>query len=390
MKILINLTKELKFFYKFLSIHTILVGLFQVLLPSFLWSLGIGIVKLSMFIAITGLGFVISLIIWEWIYHKYSFQKIIIISFVVQIIFMSFVFNENSYLFILAILNGAYNCFFWISQRALFFDTINADNSGKRFGNFQIFVAIMLNISVIIGAVLLEKFGFSGVYVVSTLVAILAIVFYLKKENSVSVNHNRSVPLKVKEIIFFNDKFGSKYVFFIDGLFLFLESYFWVVSLFIISRESFLTLGVLIVSLAGILAIIFYLIKNIIDKYSKNIIYKIGVLMYLLSWLLRTQIEAGQELLDMFFLVIIITFNTAFFRLAFNKRFFDIAKYSHNHSYLFIKSYQSQSFIAISFAIIAIMATQVDNFHTVLTNSYFMAAILAVSYFFYKEPKPEV
>ncbi len=395
-----KLTKELKFFYKFLSVHTILVGLFQILLPSFLWSKGISIANLAIFIAITSLGFIVALIMWEKIYHKYSFKKIIIISFIVQIIFMSIIFSENStkdlifdesnylFLIILAILNGVYNCFFWITQRALFFDTINTDNSGRRFGNFQIFVAVMLNINIIIGAVLLEKLGFYAVYIVSTSVAIIAILFYAKS-GSVYVNHHQNKPLKIKEIIFFKDKFGSKYVFFVDGLFLFLESYFWVISLFIISRESFLTLGTLIVSLAIILAVIFYLIKNIIDKYSRNIIYKVGVFMYLLSWLLRTQVEEGQELLNIFLLVITITFSTAFFRLAFNKRFFDIAKHTNNHSYLFIKSYQSQSFIALFFVTIAVIASQVNSLHTILTGSYFMAAILSLSYLFYKDPKTQ-
>ena len=389
MMIFTNLTREFKSFYQFLTIHTILVGLFQVLLPSYLWSNGIGIVKLSLFISVTAVGFVVSLFIWELIYHKYSFSKIIIISFVVQIIFMTLVFkhNNNLSLFFLAILNGSYNCFFWITQRAMFFETISTVNSGRKFGNFQIFVAVLLNIGIVVSAVMLDKYGFFGVYISTVLISVLAVLFYISNKKDISINYFNSRPLKIREILTFKDKFGSRIVFFIDGLFLFLESYFWIISLFIISRESFLTLSFLIVSIAVLLAIVFYFIKSVIDKIAKKTIYVTGVFLYALSWIFRTHIGDNHELLYTFLLLIGITFATAFFRLAFNKRFFDIAKKTNKHNYLLIKSYQSQFFIVIFFLVIAYLAILAPDFNIVLTNSYFIAAILSSFYLLYKEPK---
>ncbi len=390
MKILTNLDAEFKHFYKFLGIHTFLVGLFPVLLPSFLWKMDIGIALLSLFISITGLGFICSLWLWERVHQNFSFKTIIIGSFLVQIAFMSSVLTEKTWLFLplLALLNGAYNCFFWITQRALFFETIELHNSGRKFGNFQIFVAGMLNLSIVISAILLEKNGFIGVYILTTSISVIAILLYLinKNPSSISIKLKQHPPLSLSVIKNFKDQFRSRLIFLLDGLFLFLESYFWLVSLFIISHESFLTLSLWIVSLTAIFAVIFYLIKNTIDYLSKNLIYNIGVLLYSLSWVLRMQVNEEHTLINLFLLLIAITFSTSFFRLAFNKRFFDIAKITKEHQYLFLKSYWSQLFIALIFALIAFIATYITNFQTILHGSYFVAALLTLNYFFYKQP----
>ena len=186
MKILTNLDAEFKYFYKFLGIHAFLIGLFPVLLPSFLWKMDIGIVALSLFISITGLGFICSLWLWERMRQKFSFKTIIVTSFLIQIAFMSSVLSAETWVFLplLALLNGAYNCFFWITQRALFFETIGTHNSGRKFGNFQIFVAGMLNLSIAISAILLEKNGFISVYILATSISAIAILLYLINKNS--------------------------------------------------------------------------------------------------------------------------------------------------------------------------------------------------------------
>ena len=111
-----------------------------------------------------------------------------------------------------------------------------------------------------------------------------------------------------------------------------------------------------------------------------------GVLLYSLSWILRMQVDEKNTLMHLFLLLLAITFGTSFFRLAFNKRFFDIAKITKEHEYLFLKSYWSQLFISLIFALIAFSATYITDFQSVLRVSYFIAALLALSYFFYKQP----
>ncbi|MBE8162586.1 MAG: MFS transporter [Bdellovibrionaceae bacterium] len=379
---------KLKQFYQFLSLHSFLVGLFPVLMPSFLWKKGIGLTELSVFIAISGLGFVVALSSWETIHNRYSFKRLMIISFLLQIGLMSMFFFQGQFFFLigLALLNGMTNCFFWITQRALFFETIEFGNSGRRFGNMQIFLALIINISIAIGVVLLEQVGFVGVYTVFFLVAMGAIIYYLLLKNPPTLTKDlvKAMPLGFKEVLFFSDRWRSEKVFWLDGLFLYLESYFWIISLFLIARESFLTLGFLIVSVAGILAIIFYFIKNLIDKMHSQIVYLASVILYAASWGLRAVVDEKLPLVYLFFLLVSITFFTSLFRLAYNKRFFDIAQQGSKHRYLFIKSYLSQIFIMLSFTAIAITSFLMEGSLLLLKYIYILAILLSAGYFFYR------
>lgn len=386
-----QLPLEFKQFYQFLSLHSFLVGLFPVLMPSFLWKKGFSITELAIFIAISGASFVLSLWAWDRIHKIYSFKFIIFISFLAQILLMNLFFFQDHFFFltVLALLNGAANCFFWITQRALFFETIELSNSGKNFGNFQIFVAIILNISIATGAILLSWFGFIGVYILSMLISLGAVIFYFKLKNPPVLAKNLLMAnsVRLKDVVFFFDKYNSKKIFLLDGLFLYLESYFWVISLFLIAHESFLKLGFLIVGVAGILAVIFYLIKNLIDKINSQVVYLLGVIFYSLSWVLRSLADEKLSLMYLFFLLTGITFFTAFFRLAYNKRFFDIAKKTSQHKYLFVKSYCSQIFIVFSFLLIAFVSTKIENPRLLLKYTYIIAAILSTGYFFYQSKK---
>ena len=94
-------------------------------------------------------------------------------------------------------------------------------------------------------------------------------------------------------------------------------------------------------------------------------------------------------LIYLFLILICITFCTTVFRLAFNKRFFDIAQTSTRHHYLFIKSYWSQAFIAVSFSVIAFSAYHSVEATEILDATYIVAAILSVIYLFYKPPLSE-
>ncbi len=394
-QILSKLSSNYRQFYKFLSLHTFLTSLFPVLLPSFLWMRGYRLTEVAIFIAISGLSFVCALKIWERLSKGRSFKEIILLSFILQILLVSGIFIENQTVFLLtvAICNGAVNCFFWISQRVLFFETIGKHNAGRQFGNMQITMALLLNLGIAFGAFMLEKVHFEGVYLVFVIIAGTALFLYAfsKKTPDLPTIITSSKPLTNKQIIGFKDNYRSIAVFGLDGLFLYLESYFWIISLYLIAHESFLKLGLLIISLALILAIIFYWIKNIIDATRKQLIYNVAVCLYGLSWLLRAWVDDQTSLLMLFVMLTSLSFFTALFRLSFNKRFFNIAKVSGQHDYLFIKSYHSQLFVAIAFFIIAVVSYWASSQNVeILSNIYYVVALLCPIYWLYKAPAEEV
>ncbi|MFH2130744.1 MAG: MFS transporter [bacterium] len=377
-----------KRFYQFVSIHTFLIGLFPFYLPVFLWKLGYTISDISYFIALAGFGYCLALWFWERIHKVIALKKVILISFLMEFLLLSTIFFNGRTLFFpaLAILYGIYNCFFWITNRVLFLETVTPSNSGKHFGNFQIVVAVILKAGVFCGGLLLDKTSYFSVFTLSILVGLLGSVLFIANKDLArlfqSMQQVKSIGLT--GLFTFRDAFRSRFIFAIDGLFLFLESFFWVISLFIIVKESYWQLGMLVILLMVIFGAMFYFIKNSIDRMPGEWMYRISVFFYALSWIFRGLIGDELKLPVVFVLLILITFFTSIFRLTFNKRFFDLAKTTTTHQYIFLKSYYSQFFIAILFGILGLVLSRIGKPEAALSYTYFAAAMIALGYFLYR------
>ncbi len=386
-----GLDKASRDFYQFLGIHSFLIGLFPFFIPVYLWKLGFSLSGISFFIAITGFSFCLALWYWDRLHKRIRLQTIILLSFIIEILLLTSVYITNDAIFlpVFAILNGFYSCFFWLTQRALFFETISHENSGNKFGNFQIFVVIGLKAGVLIGGVFLELAGYTSVYLLSIIIALLGFIsFHLHKTKATLSNDLlQSSALSLSNIFNFRDQHRSTPIFIIDGLFLFMESYFWVISLFLLAHESFWKLGILVILLGGVFSVLFFLIKNTIDHTPVQRVFIIAVILYSLSWLLRGWVSEDVSLYITFIMLVLITFSTSFFRLAFNKRFFDLAKAGSQHQYLIIKSYYSQFTIGVFFILLGIILTRsTSNFQT-LSNIYLLIAPVALLYLLYKPYK---
>ena len=164
-----------KVFYRYAGFHSLLIGLFPFYIPVFLWKLGFTLSEISYFIACTGFGFCATLWLWDRISKRVGLQTIVGVSFLTEVSLLSAVFLAGSswFLPLFALLNGAYNCFFWIMQRVLFYEMVSPENSGRNFDNFQIFVVIFLKVGVFVGGILLQKHGFLALYLLSILTALL-------------------------------------------------------------------------------------------------------------------------------------------------------------------------------------------------------------------------
>ena len=193
----------------------------------------------------------------------------------------------------------------------------------------------------------------------------------------------RHDSLGIREILNFRDNENSRLIFLVDGFFLLAESFFWLVTLFLLAHQSFSRLGVMVLSLAVIFGVIFYLLKNTIDRLGRNRIYRLSVVLYALSWALRALTE-GQMSLEVLYLFLVgVTFCTSFFRLAMNKRFYDLAKLTLSHDYLVLKSYYTQFAIVFIFGVMAFAFAGMENTERLLTPIYWAAAILSLVYLAY-------
>ena len=124
-------------------------------------------------------------------------------------------------------------------------------------------------------------------------------------------------------------------------------------------------LGVLVVSLSVLLALLFYIIKNKLDHLNPQRVFFLAVFGYSLSWLLRGLVDADGADLWIYPMIVVIGFFTAFFRLAFNKRFFDLSKQKKTHDYIVLKSYYSQFGVCVFYCLmgmaVLILSESVSN-----------------------------
>jgi MFS family permease len=381
---------QVKTFYIFLGLHSFLIGLFPFFIPVYLWKQGGSLPEVSAFIGVTGVGFCITLYCWDRLLDKLDETHLICLSFFIELLLLSTFFLEDKYTFLLlcGVLNGAYNCSFWILQRLLFMNISSPQNSGNRFGNLQIVAFAFLKTAIITGGLFLDTLGFSTLYIFSALITLGCITYFVKQKTFLNLKKSLAIgkPQSLGNLLTYKDNCCSRRIFVCDGVFLFLEAYFWVITLFTIVRESFWKLGILVVLLAVLFGGFFLIIKNSIDRVPRQRIYTIAVFLYSASWLLRGVCSDQLSLAVLLILLSTVSFFTSFFRLAFNKRFFDFAKKGGApYKYVIIKSYYSQFFLALFFLFSAGCMYIMSLTQTFLPYIYYLAGIFSFMYLFYKE-----
>lgn len=375
-------------FYLYLGLHSLLIGIFPFFIPVYLWKEGYGLGELAIFIGLAGLGFCAGLWAWDRLRRRIDLTSMIALSLLLEMLLLLNVYLLDMDMTLPALVSlglcyGVYNCFFWTSQRALFFEIIAPHNSGRKYGNFQIFVGALLQAGILLGGILLERDNFLYIVMLSGVVALTGFMLLAANKPHYPASLNQTEALRWREIIGFTDQDASKTIFMVDGLYLFLESFFWVVSLFLIAHESFTTLGIMVLALAVIFGVLFYLLKNMIDRCDRKRLYQLAVMLYALSWVLRAAVNDQTSLELLFIILVLITFSTSMFRLVFNKRFYDIAKLTTAHRYLVLKSYYSQAAIFVMFMIFGWALLHTGNGINTLAPLYWGAALFSLLYLLY-------
>ncbi|TEW53981.1 hypothetical protein E2R68_10885 [Psychromonas sp. RZ22] len=385
-------------FYLFTGFHSFLLGLLPLFIPIILWDKGLTLSEISYFIAFTSVGFLIALYYWDRLRAAQYWAKIISLSFIFQSLLVTLLVWDQQIILVTvgALINGAAGCFYWSTQRLLFQEITENNNTGNTFGNFQILVVVALKVGVLVGSYLLGMEYFSALLILSCLFSLFGFI-------SIQKNLNTHLPQKLTylstqvpafnllQILQFKDNHKSKLIFIVDGLFLFLESYFWVLTIYLLTQENIMQLGLIIILLSVFLALIFFFIKKYIDRINNQIIYQIAVVGYAFSWFFRGELSQAinQNINDLILYsgLLLIAFLSNFFRLAFNKRFYDIARQDQATRYILCKSYYSQFMLIIFFSIIAFFFAGLAQPLSQLHILYWLCIPIALLYFFYGKNK---
>ncbi|WP_413691660.1 MFS transporter [Psychromonas sp. KJ10-2] len=361
-----------------------------------LWDKGLTISDIASFIALTAVGFILALYYWDRLRAQHSWTKLISLSFLLQSLFvMLLIWGSHDYLISIgALVNGAAGCFYWSTQRLLFQAITEDNNTGNTFGNFQILVVFALKVGVLIGSYLLGMEYFVGLLVLSLALSLLGFVWVNKSlNNHTQLDKLKQVPaFTLQQVAKFQDQHRSSLIFVVDGLFLFLESYFWMLTIYMLTQENVMQLGLILIALSILLALIFFVIKKYIDRVNAQKIYRIAVLGYAFSWAIRGFLDKEMDSLVIYSGLLLAAFLSNFFRLAFNKRFYDIARQDKPTRYIICKSYYSQCMLVVFFSIIAVFTMTSGTAIHQLQVIYYLCTPLVLVYFVYgqrSKPMPE-
>jgi len=400
------------YFYQFLGAHSLLIGLLPFFLPVYLWQHGLDLAGLSLLIGVSGLSFTAALGLWQILARSCQLKQLITLTFVLELMLLGVVglmttvpgaslftapghetsISVSALVFsatILGLCNGLYNAFFWTTQRTLFIQLLGNNDSGRQYGNFQIFVMIFLKIGILLGGLLLETGGFVWLLALSAGTSLIANLHLAGKQIGKKVltpSRDRSHTVSLLGSLRYKDERGSRSSFLVDGIFLYLESHFWTLTLFLVVSEDFGRLGFAVVILALVFAALFYLIKNRIDQLVARQVYRAAAWLYAGSWLLRFTLDGHSSGPSLWIALILITFLSSFFRLAYNKRFFDVAQQTDSQSYLLMKSYSSQFWLGIVYFLLGVVLFVIPlPHHQLLQYLYLPAALLSTLYLRYSD-----
>jgi len=398
-------------FYSFLAAHSFLIGLLPFYLPVFLWGHGFQLADITLLIGATGAAFTVSLKFWQPAVKALTTRDLLIRTFIIEALLVCTLLlvtvvtdsvvtdpanpEPNSAVLTLLMalfvggVSGTYNAWFWTTQRTMFLDMTQASNTGRQYGNFQIFVTVFLKVGILIGGLLLDSDqGRIGFLLLNLAIIIGMILWYRNVLGDEKLKLSDGPNISLQSSFNYRDRCKSFPVFLLDGIFLFLESHFWLLSLFLVVREDFSSLGLTVIALGIFFAITFYLLKNTIDKLTGNSVYLVATGLYALSWLLRAYVDTEMTRVALLVSLMIITFCSSFFRLAFNKRFFDLARQHNNTDYLLVKSYLSQCVLALLYGVLAFALYQTNTDGTAhFSTIYVAAALLSIGYAMYRAPE---
>ncbi len=366
-----------------------MIGLLPFYLPVWLWRQGLELAGLSLLIAVSGLAFAAALAPWTRQARRGSTRVSVATSFALEILLVAFVVllppgapaeHPLVVALVLGAANGFYNAWFWTTQRLLFASRLGENDAGRRYGNFQIYVAVLLKLGLVAGGLLLEAGGLVALLVLSTCVSGACAAWLWPRLPATPLaavpraNPVATVPSR--------DATGARPVFVVDGVFLFLESHFWTISLFLVLDEDYARLGVLVVVLGIVFGGLFWLARGAVDRVRPAAVYRLAVALYALSWALRAGTDAVADSPWLGPLLIAITFSSSFFRLSFNKRFFEHARAGGDLAgYLVWKSRLSQTALGVAFAGAALaLSLGPGDPARLLQGVYLLAAVAAFVY----------
>ncbi len=190
--------------------------------------------------------------------------------------------KEISFFILGFILWGFSTSFWWVSYHSLFLELSERKKFSKEIGTKEIFSFIAGLIAPIFAGVLLSYYNRTILFFISVIIIGLSMVFLLLEHDSEKLN-----PVSIKDIGFEMKKRTRDFLAFIGaGGVEIIYSLAWPIFLYTILK-NYLKIGGFSSLVLGMAAFFTYVVSNLIDKFDRNKLKKLGTVIIASTWLGR-------------------------------------------------------------------------------------------------------
>ncbi len=284
-----SLHSKMNKIYFFQSILTFVKSLIGVFIPIYLFSLGISIPYILLYIAGTSMTYLLFAPLCVKLISKIGFKYIILISiplYTLQLFALNQVETNVLYVNLIWLSYGLHMSFFWPA----FHSEIALNGSSKKrsseIGTLQTLTTLVSALAPFIGGFILEYFNYNSLLIFSIFLILIGLIpFFLSKDikvKNLNFPYSRYWYFLSKKI-----KSNSKKAFFFEGIESILIHSIWPIILFVFLENNFFYLGSLltVISLISIIFIVYF--KKKLDSKDKHIFLKKTSKYLVINWFLR-------------------------------------------------------------------------------------------------------
>ena len=205
-------------------------------------------------------------------------RKILIISYFLNIFLYLILFyldflvakiGGSNYLVVIGFINIMATVFYWTSHHIYFLKATKAENEGEKLGLLQGIPTVFAISAPLIGGVIITDYGFSGVFLISVMLLIVASLFLFFSEN-IEYEEN----CEIKEILDFSHM-KKNIIFFVQGIGHASVAFVWPILLFVLSLEL-ISMGFLFLFSDIAYALVCYFGGKSVDKNGSRSVGRIG------------------------------------------------------------------------------------------------------------------
>lgn len=284
--------KELTKIYLSAAVRSFAVSLVSIFVPLYLYTdLGFSLYQTLLFFIVYSLVLGLSSPFAAKFAVKYGCKHSILVSVPLYLLFILFLYwlpAVSIPLPIIGAILGLSLAFYWMGMHTIFCKVSDHKHRGEEFGKREGISILATMAGPLIGGFLIKFVGFKLVFLITALLLFASAFFmFLSKEEKVRCNFSFRYLL--------NKKHWKNSVFFISrGTRVIAAGVIWPLFVFVILKD-YLSLGIIESILAGISAILVWLIGKYSDHINRHKIIKIVTGFESLSWFLRAMVTTVTQ-----------------------------------------------------------------------------------------------